>query len=231
MSNAHRAPTGPGEKDRRIPRLAIGAVVVVLFLALLVLGIQLFAGSGGATPTTTAPTIAAPASAPATSSQSPSPEASTPAPEVTLPPASAPQKLSIESADISVPVLPLAPTDADLAAQSLVPPETLGGYWLTNYGAPGEGSENTVYITGHSWEDRDSPFNRLSSEVEVGDYVVLTTVEGKINYVVDSVTTHNKDTLKNSDIWNIVPNRLVLISCYTEDLWGKNVIVTAVPEV
>ena len=231
MSNAHRAPTGPGEKDRRIPRLAIGAVVVVLFLALLVFGIQLFAGSGGATPTTAAPTIAAPASAPATSSQSPSPEASTPAPEVTLPPASAPQKLSIESADISVPVLPLTPTDADLAAQSLVPPETLDGYWLTNYGAPGEGSENTVYITGHSWEDRDSPFNRLSSEVEVGDSVVLTTAEGKINYVVDSVTTHNKDTLKNSDIWNIVPNRLVLISCYTEDLWGKNVIVTAVPEV
>ena len=37
--------------------------------------------------------------------------------------------------------------------------------------------------------------------------------------------------MKNSDIWNIVPNRLVLISCYTEDLWGKNVIVTAVPEV
>jgi hypothetical protein len=26
-----------------------------------------------------------------------------------------------------------------------------------------------------------------------------------------------------------VPNRIVLISCYTEDPWGKNVVVTASP--
>ena len=50
-----------------------------------------------------------------------------------------------------------------------------------------------------------------------------------LDYVVESVTTHDKDTLKTSDIWDIVPHRVVLISCYTEDLWGKNVIVTAVP--
>lgn len=146
-----------------------------------------------------------------------------------LPPASPPRELSIESAGFTVPVLPLTPTEADLAAQSLVPPETLDGYWLTNYGTPGEGSDNTVYITGHSWEDRDSPFNRLSSDVEVGDSVTLTTAEGEIAYRVDSVTTHNKDTLKDSDIWDIVPNRLVLISCYTQDLWGKNVVITATP--
>lgn len=146
-----------------------------------------------------------------------------------LPPASPPNELTIESANVNVAILPLTPTETDLETQSLVPPETLDGYWLTNYGTPGEGSENTVYITGHSWEDRDSPFNRFSSDVEVGDAVTLTTEEGTIEYVVDSITTHNKDTLKDSDIWDIVPNRLVLISCYTQDLWGKNVVITANP--
>ena len=86
-----------------------------------------------------------------------------------------------------------------------------------------------MYITGHSWEGRESPFNQLSSEVEVGVSVTLTTAGGLIDYVVDSVTTHNKDTLKDSDIWDVVPNRLVLISCFTENLWGKNVIVRATP--
>ena len=46
---------------------------------------------------------------------------------------------------------------------------------------------------------------------------------------MDSVTTHDKSSLKDSEIWNVVPNRVVLISCYTEDPWGKNVVVTASP--
>ncbi|WP_240720296.1 class F sortase [Pseudarthrobacter sp. NamB4] len=207
----------PAEKGRGTPRVAIGAVVAVLFLALTVFGIML--SGPGASPTLTAPSTPA--------SQSSAAGTVTAA----LPPVSSPRQLSIESAKIKVPVLPLTPTESDLATQSLVPPETLDGYWLTNYGTPGAESDNTVYITGHSWENRDSPFNRLSSDVEVGNTVTLTTDQGTIDYVVDTVTTHNKDSLKDSDIWNIVPNRLVLISCYTEDLWGKNVIVTALPAV
>jgi LPXTG-site transpeptidase (sortase) family protein len=227
MSSTDNVRTERSEKHRKIQRLTIGAVVVVLFLALVVSGIQLLSGAG-ASPTSTAPSSPPAASPSAASTPSPSPETSTTPPR-TLPPASPPREISIESANFTVPVLPLTPTDADLAAQSLVPPETLDGYWLTNYGTPGEGSDNTVYITGHSWEDRDSPFNRLSSDVEVGDSVTLTTAEGEIAYVVDSITTHNKDTLKDSDIWDIVPNRLVLISCYSQDLWGKNVVITATP--
>lgn len=224
MGSTDNVRTELSDKHRKIQRLTIGAVVVVLFLALVVLGIQLFSGAG-ASPNSTAPTSPPPAS----TSPAPSPQASATETVAALPAASPPRELSIESAEFTVPVLPLTPTEADLAAQSLVPPETLDGYWLTNYGTPGEGSDNTVYITGHSWEDRDSPFNRLSSDVEAGDLVTLTTAEGEIAYVVDSVTTHNKDTLKDSDIWNIVPNRLVLISCYTQDLWGKNVVITATP--
>jgi len=47
--------------------------------------------------------------------------------------------------------------------------------------------------------------------------------------MVEDVTTYLKSSLKDSPIWSIVPNRLVLISCFTEDPWGKNVVVTASP--
>ncbi|MFC4902490.1 hypothetical protein [Kocuria oceani] len=46
---------------------------------------------------------------------------------------------------------------------------------------------------------------------------------------MDAVTTHEKSTLKNSDIWQITPQRLVIISCYTHGPWGRNVVITATP--
>ncbi|WP_370278840.1 hypothetical protein [Pseudarthrobacter sp. NamB4] len=55
----------------------------------------------------------------------------------------------------------------------------------------------------------------------------METTAGTITYQVDSVTTYLKSSLKESPIWEMVPNRLVLMSCYTEDPWGKNVVVTA----
>lgn len=145
------------------------------------------------------------------------------------PQADAPQRITAPAAGIDVAVLPLTPTSWDRASQSIVPPFTEDGYWLTNYGKPGAGSQNTTYITGHSWADREAPFDRLSTHTEVGDRITVTTGTGKLTYIVDSITTHNKNTLRTSDIWNIVPHRLVLISCYTEDPWGKNVVVTATP--
>ncbi|MFE4544793.1 class F sortase [Arthrobacter sp. NPDC056727] len=148
----------------------------------------------------------------------------------TVPPvAAAPTAVSIDAADLKVRVLPLTPSADELASESLVPPLTLDAYWLTSYGVPGAGSTNTTYIVGHSWDGRDAPFNRLSDESLVGKAVTVTTAKGTLKYVVDSVTTHDKNTLKDSDIWNVVPNRVVLISCYTEDPWGKNVVVTASP--
>lgn len=143
--------------------------------------------------------------------------------------AAAPTAVSIDAANLNVRVLPLTPSADELASESLVPPLTLDAYWLTNYGMPGAGSNNTTYIVGHSWDGRDAPFNRLSDESLVGKAVTVTTAKGALKYVVDSVTTHDKNTLKDSEIWNVVPNRVVLISCYTEDPWGKNVVVTASP--
>lgn len=143
--------------------------------------------------------------------------------------AAVPIQLTVAAAGIDVPVLPLTPTAEDLAAQSLVPPFTDDGYWISSYGSPGAGSTDTTYITGHSWEGREAPFDRFSTDASVGDEVLMTTDQGVMSYVIDSITTHDKDTLKSSDIWDRVPNRLVIISCYTEDPWGKNVVVTASP--
>lgn len=111
-----------------------------------------------------------------------------------------------------------------------MPPATLDAYWLTPYGQPGSGSRNTTYIVAHSWEGTDAPFNRISSHSAPGDEVIIGTAAGTVKYRVQSVTTHDKNTLRTSDVWRILPGQLVLISCYTEDIWGKNVIVTALPE-
>ncbi len=186
------------------------------------------------------PAATSPAASPSlTAVATPTPAATPPAPTApTTPPvqdrgpaASAPIGFSFPAAGIHMGVLPLTPSETDIASQTLVPPLTIDAYWLTSYGIPGDGSVNTTYIAGHSWDGRDAPFNRLSDESLVGKEFSLTTGTGTMTFVVDSVTTHDKDTLKDSDIWNVVPNRVVLISCYTEDPWGKNVVVTALPKI
>ncbi|WP_104117826.1 class F sortase [Arthrobacter sp. B1805] len=143
--------------------------------------------------------------------------------------ASAPIRITVAAAGIDVPVLQLTPTADDLARQAIVPPYTDDGYWISSYGSPGAGSTDTTYITGHSWEGREAPFDRFSTHASIGDAVTITTDQGAMPYVIDSITTHDKNTLRQSDIWAVMPNRLVIISCYTEDPWGKNVVITASP--
>ncbi|SDS50971.1 hypothetical protein SAMN04489743_0225 [Pseudarthrobacter equi] len=179
----------------------------------------------------------APISAAASSTTTPAlglPATATPvqaAPEPALPEAAAPVRISYPSADLDVPVHPLEPDSAAAASQTIVPPETKDAYWLTPYGTPGNNSANTTYVIGHSWDGADAPFNHLSSAARVGDSFTVETGTGAISYRVDTVTTYVKASLKDSPIWDIVPNRLVLISCYTQDPWGKNVVVTASPAV
>ncbi|MFE7630811.1 class F sortase [Kocuria sp. NPDC057446] len=146
-----------------------------------------------------------------------------------VPSAASPVRLSIDSVGFDADVLPYDPTEEDLAGGSLVPPQTYSGYRLTPYGMPGAGSTNTTYIAGHSHDEVQLPFNRLSNPALVGEELEVETVDGVLDYVVDSVTTYEKDTLKDSEIWRVVPNRIVLISCYTQDAVGKNVVVTASP--
>lgn len=237
---------------RRIILIALVAAAALTTVIALGFSPQLLAANAPAEPgsstDTLAPQVTAPAD-PSPSSDWTTPDAASPAPPsaepsadaladqsgaqnpaaASTPDAAAPRHLSYPDAGLNMTVLPLTPSQSAMASQSLVPPLTEEAYWITAYGKPGEDSQNTTYITGHSWEDRPAPFNKLSSQAEVGDTISVTTDAGELAYVVESVTTHDKNTLKNSDIWDIVPNRLVLISCYTEDLWGKNVVVTASP--
>lgn len=207
-----------GRRWLALPAVAAAGLAVALFL---------FPPNAGGS-SAVVPSVA-PASASAAATPSGPAVAARPAAKTAGPAAAAPTRLSIAAANIDVRILPLTPSADELSSQSLVPPLTLDAYWLTSFGVPGAGSTNTTYIAGHSWDGREAPFNRLSDKSLVGKAVTVATAKGTLKYVVDSVTTHRKDTLKDSDIWNVVPNRIVLISCYTEDPWGKNVVVTASP--
>jgi hypothetical protein len=199
-----------------VPPVAAAGLAAALFLAP---SIAVAPADGGSTAVVPSAVPSVAAGAPSTSA----------ARKPLRPLAAAPTAVSIEAADLNVRVLPLTPSADEMASEQLVPPLTLDAYWLTSYGVPGTGSTNTTYIVGHSWDGRDAPFNHLSNESLVGKAITVTTATGTLKYVVDSVTTHDKNTLKDSDIWNVAPNRVVLISCYTEDPWGKNVVVAASP--
>ncbi|WP_423181679.1 sortase domain-bontaining protein [Arthrobacter sp. NyZ413] len=151
------------------------------------------------------------------------------APGISLPAASAPVRITYPAANLDVAIHPLQPDPAAASGDGIEPPETMDGYWLSTFGTPGAGSTNTTYVIGHSWEGLDAPFNHLSSAAATGDDLKVVTATGTMTYKVESVTTYTKSNLKDSPIWNAVANRLVIISCYTQDLWGKNVAVVASP--
>jgi hypothetical protein len=187
------------------------------------------AASGLRSPVPAATTAEATAAGQATAA--PAESAVGPAPEPALPEASEPRRIRYPAAGFDVPVSPLELDSAAQSSQTIEPPATKDGYWLTPFGIPGRGSANTTYVIGHSWDGAEAPFNHLSSSAAVGHRFEVDTAAGTITYQVDSITTYVKSSLKDSPIWEIVPNRLVLISCYTEDPWGKNVVVTASPAV
>lgn len=218
--------------QRRIyVRRVLPAVVVFILLIAVALAVLPGLSGQGQIPLPNEVTVAAP-SVPApepSDSGTRTAEATATAAAPAGPPAAPPQRLVYPGAGIDVVVNPLQPTEEDKARQTIVPPPTMDGYWLVPYGMPGAGSNNTTYIAGHSWQDREAPFNRLSTNAAPGDLLSLTTQAGELVYQVDSVTTYVKSGLKDSPIWDVVPNRLVLISCYTDDLWGTNVVLVASP--
>lgn len=173
--------------------------------------------------------------APAVSEPVPSPPGTSPAAhaaaEAELPAGKASPPLHIIYAGVGMDqaVLPLSPTEQEVSLGAIVPPHTADAYWLTPYGVPGAASTNTTYIVGHSWEGRPSPFNEVSSRAQPGDQLTLVTADGPLVFSVDQITTEYKDTLKDSDIWIKAPGRLILITCFTQDLWGKNIIIQASP--
>jgi hypothetical protein len=141
----------------------------------------------------------------------------------------APTHIRYPAAVMDQDVLPLPSSGHVAGTGSLTPPQTLDAYWLTDYGSPGPGSTNTTYIVGHSSDVLDSAFNNFSSQARIGDQLTITTAGVPQLYQVQAISTENKDTLKDSHIWNKVPGGLVLVSCYTADLRGTNVIIEAGP--
>ncbi|WP_458780282.1 class F sortase [Arthrobacter sp. D3-16] len=244
MSKNHSRHAAP--KDRRRPRWNRGDLAILLCGVLAFLSItfgaplfhqaQLTAGGSGTAIEAIPSPIHSAQPAPTAVTGTPEGRKSAPAdrpgplvPAPVLPAAAQPVRIRYASAAFDVPVHALALDGAAQASQTIVPPATKDGYWLTPFGTPGHASTNTTYVIGHSWEGADAPFNQLSSAATVGDLFEVDTTSGTITYEVESVTTYLKSSLKDSPIWDIVPNRLVLISCYTEDPWGKNVVVTASP--
>jgi hypothetical protein len=209
---------------RSIVFVALCGILAYLAFALF----PLLSGPGSSPGTVTEVAVPVTSTAPALSTPAPPEAPGVPVPAG--PAAAPPQRLVYPAADIDVVVHPLEPTVEDQAAQTIIPPPTMDGYWLTPYGVPGAGSVNTTYVAGHSWQDQEAPFNRLSTKAAAGDRLTVTTATGEVAYRVDAVTTYVKSGLKDSPIWAVVPNRLVLISCYTDDLWGTNVVVVASPE-
>ncbi|WP_309996040.1 class F sortase [Paenarthrobacter nitroguajacolicus] len=142
---------------------------------------------------------------------------------------SPPLHITYEAVGLDQAVVPLTPTAEELQLGAIVPPHTSDAYWLSPYGMPGGGSTNTTYIVGHSLEGQPSPFNNISERARPGDLLTVTTAEGQLGYRIAAVTTEYKDTLKDSAIWDKQPGRLMVITCYTADLWGKNIVVQANP--
>lgn len=186
------------------------------------------AATGAAAPIAETGIPQATAATAATAAQTPG----NPAVEVPdLPPAAQPLHIRYPAAAFDVAIHPLDLDGEARSSRTIEPPATKDGYWLTAFGTPGKGSGNTTYIIGHSWEGADAPFNHLSSAAAIGDRFDVETPAGTISYRVDGITTYLKSGLKDSPVWDMVPNRLVLISCFTEDPWGKNVVVTASPAI
>lgn len=197
-------------RRRPFGRLIAGGSLIILSLGVLTGLTAISGGPAPAVPGTAAmppPTVQTQPAAP-TATQDPR--------------GSAPLHIAYPGVGMDQDVIPLTPTPGN---ESVIPPMTVDAYWLTPYGAPG--SNDTTYIVGHSWDGRDTAFNHLSTQAKAGDQITVTTAAGPISYTVQNITTENKNTLKSSAIWKKIPNTLILISCYTADLWGKNIVITA----
>jgi hypothetical protein len=158
---------------------------------------------------------------------------------VSVPPKAAPIRLEIPEANIdtSVSLQPLS--ESERQVRYLKPPNDPTAYWSDLFDQPGSNSTDLTYISGHGCDglaicnEMDWPFNRLSDPnlVKQGTAVVITTENGKVCYVVDGpITTYPKESLKKqATVFGSapLPERLVLVSCYTGSIHDRNVVAIA----
>lgn len=209
-----RAAAGDAKAPRRRTWLRMGVGGAALAVALAAVA-GLTAAPAVPPPAAGGNSAAAPTTSPATASAAPVTTAA--------PLGYPPLHIAYPAIGMDQDILPLNQPNEGQA--TIVPPMTTAAYWLSPYGSPG--SSDTTYVVGHSWQGLDTPFNHLSSHARPGDKIVVTTAAGPGTYTVRGISTEDKNTLKDSSIWGKVPNRLILVSCYTEDLRGTNIVVTA----
>lgn len=87
--------------------------------------------------------------------------------------------------------------------------------WWSGGGMPGDNTETTVYLYGHTWTG-PAVFNSLK-EVESGAEVTVVTVNGDVVYEVqDKFTVAKPDLVADERYQQVQPGRLVLIACWRE---------------
>jgi sortase (surface protein transpeptidase) len=136
----------------------------------------------------------------------------------------APTRVEVPTVGLVVDVLPVTPDGGELD-----PPTLDEAYWIEPYGSPGTGSDNTVYLAGHSFDSGPAAFNPLFDKdsqvarVAPGDEVVVTTDSGRLTYEVEAAERYPKDELADVDeVWKVVPDRLVLITCFQRNGGGAS---------
>lgn len=167
----------------------------------------------------------------------------TPAEIEPIPLQATPIRVVVPDARIDMHVLPLpqssiidTPGDEGV---TLIPPETPDAYLADRYTQAGSDVADLAMIIAHACKDHpicnqmDWQFNRLSNRalIKKGTELFVETNNGKVCYSVDAdPVTYSKETFFDQpDVFGVVPQpgRLVLVSCYTEDLQERVAVVAS----
>jgi len=149
-------------------------------------------------------------------------------PAVALAAAGPPRSVVVDSLGIDAPVVSIT-----TQGTSLDPPDDpqVLGWW--SGGADAGAARGTSLVTGHTVNAGGGAMDDLE-QVRVGAEIQVTTAQGTIRYVTESVQVLDKDTIARQApqlFSQEVPGRLVLVTCEDWDGTGyrSNVVVTAVP--
>ena len=199
---------------RRRALLLAGAVVTVAGALLLVMGLGGGSGEAAASHEAAERTTAATSGAPESTATRAAPSS----PEARWTPASD-TRLVVPSVGIDLPLLGMTP-----AGGTIDPPLLTAGYWIEPYGAPvGTAAEaqNTLYVAAHSAGYGSDGFDPLISDggegstLAAGDVVEVRGPSGTVTYTVTSSHRYGKDELPGAtEVWEVSPGRLVLITCF-----------------
>ncbi len=138
---------------------------------------------------------------------------------VTLPTPESDVHVSVPALGLDLPVLPLTP-----AGGVINPPLLTAAYWIDSYGDPvstAGAADNTLYIAAHSTGTGEYGFDAVveaeaaDEGLAPGDVVEVSTPGGTVDYTVERTERYGKDELATAaEIWEPVPGRLVLITCF-----------------